>query len=123
MIGELTSPLNPSAFLNHIKNTLGTPTLRHSELGTNLIKKVAVLGGSGSFAIDAAKAQGADAYVTADLKYHDFFKGNEHFLLVDAGHFETEQFTKKLIADYLIKKLPNFAVLLSGLDTNPVKYC
>ena len=81
------------------------------------------MGGSGSFAIEAAKAQGADAYVTADLKYHDFFKGDEQFLLIDAGHFETEQFTKKLIADYLIKKLPNFAVLLSGLDTNPVKYC
>jgi len=123
LIGELTNPLEPSAFLKHIKNTLNTPTLRHSKLGSYPIKQVAVLGGSGSFAIEAAKAQGADAYVTADLKYHDFFKGNEQFLLVDAGHFETEQFTKKLIADYLIKKLPNFAVLLSGLDTNPVKYC
>lgn len=123
MIGELTNPLDPSAFLKYLKDTLGTTTLRHSKLGSDLIKQVAVLGGSGSFAIEAAKAQGADAYVTADLKYHDFFKGNEQFLLVDAGHFETEQFTKKLIADYLIKKLPNFAVLLSGLDTNPVKYC
>lgn len=123
LIGDLKTPLTAKKFLEDVKTKLGTPVLRHSNLGKTPIKRVAVLGGSGSFAADTAIAKGADAYITADLKYHDFFKGSETFLLVDAGHYETEQFTKKLIAEYLIKKLPNFAVLLSGLDTNPVKYC
>jgi putative NIF3 family GTP cyclohydrolase 1 type 2 len=91
-------------------------------LGANTIERVAVLGGSGSFAIQAAISKKADAYITADLKYHDFYEGNQSFLLVDAGHYETEQHTKKLILNYLTEKLPNFAILLSEVDTNPIKY-
>ena len=83
---------------------------------------MAVLGGSGSFAIQAAKSKKADAYITADLKYHDFYEGNQSFLVVDAGHYETEQHTKNLILNHLTKKLPNFAILLSKVNTNPIKY-
>jgi putative NIF3 family GTP cyclohydrolase 1 type 2 len=122
MIGDLPKSMKPSSFLDFVKKTLGTPTLRHSHLGTNTIERVAVLGGSGSFAIQAAISKKADAYITADLKYHDFYEGNQSFLLVDAGHYETEQHTKKLILNYLTEKLPNFAILLSEVDTNPIKY-
>ena len=76
----------------------------------------------GGFAIAAAKASGADAFVTSDLKYHDFFQAENQILLADIGHFESEQFTKNLIADYLTEKLPNFAVLLTAINTNPVRY-
>ena len=86
------------------------------------ISKVAVLGGSGSFCINAAIAQGADALVTADLKYHDFYVPENGLLLVDAGHYETEHFTKKIIQDFLTKKILNFAIILSEENTNPVKY-
>ena len=110
------------AFLEFVKDQLGTPVLRHSKIGVKTIERVAVLGGSGSFAIQAAKKKKADAYITADLKYHDFFEGNNDFLLIDAGHYETEQHTKKLIHDYLTEKMPNFAILLSALDTNPINY-
>ncbi|MFL2594742.1 MAG: Nif3-like dinuclear metal center hexameric protein [Flavobacteriaceae bacterium] len=122
MIGDLPKSMKPSSFLDFVKKTLGTPTLRHSHLGANTIERVAVLGGSGSFAIQAAKSKKADAYITADLKYHDFYEGNQRFLLVDAGHYETEQHTKKLILNHLTEKLPNFAILLSEVDTNPIKY-
>ena len=101
---------------------MGTPVLRHSKIGVKTIERVAVLGGSGSFAIHVAKKKKADAYITADLKYHDFFEGDNDFLLIDAGHYETEQHTKKLIHDYLTEKIPNFAILLSSLDTNPINY-
>ncbi|MEC8257284.1 MAG: Nif3-like dinuclear metal center hexameric protein, partial [Bacteroidota bacterium] len=74
------------------------------------------------FAIQVAKKKKADAYITADLKYHDFFEGDKDFLLIDAGHYETEQHTKKLIHSYLTEKMPNFAILLSELDTNPINY-
>ena len=122
MIGHLPKSMKPSSFLNFVKKNLGTPSLRHSHLGTNTIERVAVLGGSGSFAIQAAKSKNADAYITADLKYHDFYEGNQSFLIVDAGHYETEQHTKKLILNHLTEKLPNFAILLSEVDTNPIKY-
>ncbi len=64
---------------------------------------------------------GADAYITADLKYHDFFQGQD-LLLCDVGHYESEQFTKNLLVDYLTKKIPNFAIRLSESITNPIKY-
>ena len=79
-----------------------------------------MLGGSGSFAIDAAKAAGADAFVTADLKYHDYFKAEGSILLADIGHYESEQFTKELLVDALKEKITNFAVVLSQINTNPI---
>jgi len=82
---------------------------------------VAVIGGSGAFGIDAAAAKGADAFITGDLKYHDFFKG-EKILLIDAGHYESEQFVSQKLAEFISEKFPNFAVKISGIGTNPVKY-
>ena len=121
-IGELKKPLAVNDFLKQLKKDLNIPYVRHSASEKKEIKTVAVLGGSGSFCIDAAQRQGADALVTADLKYHDFFKAENDLLLVDAGHYETEQFTKRIILEYLTKKIPNFAFTLSEENTNPVKY-
>lgn len=129
MIGELPKAMNENDFLNFIKKTMKTACVRHSELLGKTIKKVAVLGGSGSFAIDAAKAQKADAYISADFKYHDFFKAEQHILLADIGHYESEQFTKNLLVEYLTKNFTNFApalptsrIILSDNSTNPIYY-
>jgi putative NIF3 family GTP cyclohydrolase 1 type 2 len=86
------------------------------------VKKVAVCGGAGSFLITKALAKGADAYLTADLKYHEFFDANSRLLLADLGHYESEQFTIGLLADVLAKKFPTFAVLKTEVETNPVRY-
>ncbi|MDG2074106.1 MAG: Nif3-like dinuclear metal center hexameric protein, partial [Polaribacter sp.] len=86
------------------------------------IKKVAVLGGSGSFAIENAIALNADAYISSDFKYHDFFKAEKKILLAEIGHYESEQFTKNLLVEYLTKKFTNFAVILSEKSTNPIYY-
>ncbi|MBR9757704.1 MAG: Nif3-like dinuclear metal center hexameric protein, partial [Algicola sp.] len=117
MIGELEQPMDEAHFLTFLKNRMNTRCIRHSKLLGKPIKKIAVLGGSGSFAIQAAKAQQADAYVTADLKYHDFFSANNDILLADVGHFESEQYTKNLLTTYLTKKITNFAVVLSKTNT------
>jgi dinuclear metal center YbgI/SA1388 family protein len=122
MIGELPEPLNETAFLKDLKIKMNTSAIRHSQLLHKPIKKIAVLGGSGSFAISAAKALGADVFITADLKYHDFFQAENSILLADIGHYESEQFTKSLLVTYLTKKIPNFAIILSNTNTNPVKY-
>ncbi len=122
MIGELENPMSETDFLTFVKQRMKCEIIRHSKQLEHPIKKVAVLGGSGSFAISAAKAAGADAFVTSDLKYHDFFRAENQILLMDIGHYESEQYTKNLLASYLKKKIPNFAVLLSKINTNPVKY-
>ena len=122
MIGELPNAVDETTFLKDLKIKMNTSTIRHSQLLNNPIKKVAVLGGSGSFAISAAKAANADIFITADLKYHDFFQAENSILLTDIGHYESEQFTKTLLVAYLTKKIPNFAIILSNTDTNPVKY-
>ena len=121
-VGQLENEMDEEEFINWVQNKLNIDMVRHSKKTGKKIKKVAVLGGSGSFAITKAKSANADAFITADLKYHDFFQAENKILLIDAGHYETEQFTKKLIHDNLIKKLPNFAIALSESITNPVNY-
>lgn len=122
MIGELDEETETGRFLEFVKNTMGTPCIRHSKITKKIVKRIAVLGGSGSFAIEAAKAAGADILITADLKYHDFFSAEGQLILADIGHYESEQFTKNFLVDYLSKKITNFAVVLSTTNTNPVKY-
>ena len=122
MIGDLENEMSESEFLKLLKNNMKTDCIRHSILLQKNIKKIAVLGGSGSFAIAAAKAAQADIFVTADLKYHDFFMAENQIVLADIGHYESEQFTKNLLVAYLTKKISNFAIVLSRTNTNPVKY-
>lgn len=122
MVGTLENEMDEHDFLRMVKENLGTKVLRHSDLLNKKIKKVAVCGGSGFFLLNDVKRCNADAYVTADVKYHDFFEADGKLLLVDAGHFETEQFTKELIADVISKKITNFAVSISEVKTNSINY-
>jgi dinuclear metal center YbgI/SA1388 family protein len=122
MIGEFTEAMDELDFLKYLKKNMRTDCIRHSELLHKKIKKVAVLGGAGSFAVSNAKSLGADAYVSADFKYHEFFKAEKALLIADIGHYESEQFTKRLLVDYLTKKISNFAIVLSQKSTNPIYY-
>ena len=122
MIGTLKTPVEELAFLNHVKKTMNAAGVRHSSLLGKPVQKIAVLGGSGAFAISTAKAAGADVFITADIKYHQFYEAENKMLIADIGHYETEQFTKNLLVDYLTKKIPNFAVRLAESKTNPIKY-
>ncbi len=122
MIGFLPQPMHPLDFLDMIAEKLEADVLRHSQILNKKISKVAICGGSGSFLLHQAKMAAADAFVTADVKYHDFFDADQKLLFIDAGHFETEQFTKELIAEMIQKKFPTFAVLKSEVKTNAVQY-
>ena len=122
MIGELSSPMNEGDFLTFVKDKMKCGGIRHSALLGKPIQKVAVLGGSGSFAIKNAIQAGADVFLTADLKYHNFYEAENQLVLADIGHFESERFTKNYIVDFLKKKIPNFAINFSEENTNPVKY-
>ncbi|MEL1241316.1 Nif3-like dinuclear metal center hexameric protein [Flavobacterium flavipallidum] len=122
MIGELEKPMDEKAFLELVKNKMQADGIRHSQFLGKKIQKVAVLGGSGSFAIKNAIQAGADVFLTADLKYHQFYEAENRLILADIGHFESERYTKNYIVDYLRKKILNFAIILSEENTNPVKY-
>ncbi|MEL6671706.1 MAG: Nif3-like dinuclear metal center hexameric protein [Bacteroidota bacterium] len=122
MIGELPEALEVPAFLRLIKERFRCGGIRYAEGTGEPIKKVAVCGGSGSFLTRTALKQGADAFVTADITYHKFFDQEESMLLLDIGHYESEQFTSQLIHEFLSEKFPNFAIRLSETYTNPVRY-
>lgn len=122
MIGLLEAPVTEIELLLKIKEALRVPFLRHSEFTGRMVQRIAVCGGSGSFLRQQALNSGADVFISADIKYHDFIGAQSRILLVDAGHYETEQFTKELLHEILTKKITNFALLISEQDINPVKY-
>ena len=122
MTGELKNPISEKEFLDFLKRRMNVSCIKHTELLNQKVSKVAVLGGSGAFAISAAKHSGAQIFVSSDIKYHEFYQAENNIVIADIGHYETEQFTKNLLVDYLTKKIPNFAIHLSESKTNPIKY-
>ena len=122
IIGLLPQPEDASAFLQKVKKTFGCGCIRYTRLPESPIQKVAVCGGAGSFLIGDAMRAGADILLTADIKYHQFFDARYPFVLADIGHYESEQFTKELFYELLTGKFSNFAVRLTKVNTNPIKY-
>jgi putative NIF3 family GTP cyclohydrolase 1 type 2 len=108
--------------LNDLKRIFNLKVIRHTPLLNKPIKKIAICGGAGSFLVPSALAAGVDIYITADMKYHEFFDANGHMVIADIGHYESEQFTINLLAEILEQKFPNFAVLKTEVNTNPVRY-
>ncbi|MEI8201979.1 MAG: Nif3-like dinuclear metal center hexameric protein [Bacteroidota bacterium] len=122
MIGELAERTSAHSFMKILKETLQVPVLRYSGFIKKDIQKIAICGGSGAFLIKDAIAKKADVFITSDIKYHTFGDHSEQVILIDAGHFETEQFTKHLLCDILKKNFPNFATQISEQDNNLLRY-
>ncbi|MEC7646344.1 MAG: Nif3-like dinuclear metal center hexameric protein [Bacteroidota bacterium] len=122
VVGELRKEMNVESFLKMLKTNMNTDCVRHSKLVKTKIKKVAICGGSGSFLLSYAKQVKADIFITSDFKYHEFFDAEDDLIIADIGHYESEQFTKDLIYDLLTEKFTKFAVQLSKVNTNPIKY-
>lgn len=121
-VGELAEPMDSSLWLSYLKQQMQLNLIRYTPLPDHPIKRVAVCGGVGSFLLPDALRAGADVFVTADYKYHEFFDADGRISICDIGHYESEVFTKELICGHLAKKFTTFAVILSETDTNPVRY-
>ncbi len=121
MIGELETPMPEQDFLNHVKTAMQTEIIKYTPVNKT-IKTVAVCGGSGSFLLSKAKAQKADAYISSDFKYHEYFDAENQVMICDIGHYETEKFTIEIFMQILSGKFSNFAPHFSAINTNPVKY-
>ncbi|RZK80010.1 MAG: Nif3-like dinuclear metal center hexameric protein [Pedobacter sp.] len=122
LVGDLEEPVSEKAFLSLLKEKFALQLVRHSPLRGKPVKTVALCGGAGSFLISKALASGADVFVTADMKYHEFFDANGRLVICDIGHFESEQFTVDLLYSILREKFISFAVLKTKVKTNPVNY-
>jgi len=122
IIGELSVPMSETDFMLFLKKTFQVPVIRHTELLGKSIKKVALCGGSCSFMLNNAIRSGADVYISADFKYHEFFDADGKILITDIGHFESEHYTKEIFYEILSKKFHTFASYLSEINTNPIKY-
>ncbi|MBK7762318.1 MAG: Nif3-like dinuclear metal center hexameric protein [Bacteroidetes bacterium] len=122
LIGKLPEPIDEKQFLKLLKTKMKTGGIRHTKLLGKPIQKVAVCGGSGSFLLQQAKKAGADVFVSADFKYHEFFDAENQLLIADIGHYESEQFTYEFFSELLSKKFPTFAILKTSVNTNPVNY-
>ena len=122
MVGELAQEMDETAFLNHLKKVMKAEGIRYTALRGKKVKKVAVCGGSGSFLLVNAKSSGADVFVTADFKYHQFFDAENQLIIADIGHYESEQYTMELFYEILSRKFTTFALHLSKINTNPINY-
>ncbi|MDP9048044.1 MAG: Nif3-like dinuclear metal center hexameric protein, partial [Bacteroidota bacterium] len=122
MIGELDDAVDEETFLFHVKDKMQAQVIRHTAFTGKEVKKVAVCGGAGGFLLKQAIAAGADIFITADYKYHEFFDAEGELVIADVGHFESEQFTQHLLYEIIKKKFTTFALRLTEVNTNPVKY-
>ena len=122
MIGDLETPMELIPFLSSLKSTMNTSCIRHTASTSKKVSRVAVCGGSGSFLLKEAIQAGADIFISADFKYHEFFDADGKIAIADIGHFESEQYTKDLLSEVLREKFTTFATTFSKTITNPISY-
>ena len=122
MIGELPEALSLIEFFQLVKKELHAEVIRHTNPVTNKVQRIAVCGGSGSFLLQTAMRAKADVFLTADFKYHQFFDAENEIVVADIGHYESEHLIIPWIGAELTRKFPNFAIHLTKVNTNPVKY-
>lgn len=122
LVGSLENSVEWSVFLKDLKQKMRIGVIRYTHPVQEHVRKIAICGGSGSFLLQQAIRAGADVFITADFKYHEFFDANGRIMIADIGHYESEQFTIELIKDLIIKKFSNFAVRSTKVITNPINY-
>ena len=122
VVGELLCPMDEMDFLQRLKSVFKAGCVKYSSLTGKKIRQVALCGGSGSFLIPKAVAMGVDAFVTGEIKYHEFFGNDDSILLAEIGHYESEQYTKDIFCEIITKKFPTFACYYTKVETNPINY-
>lgn len=122
MVGDLAQPVAVKDFLRTLKTTFGCGAIRYTDPVKETVQRIAVCGGSGGFLLGDALRAGADVFITADYKYHEFFDADGKIVIADIGHFESEQFTSEWLVALLLKKFTTFAVRLTNVNTNPINY-
>ena len=122
VMGELPTAEDESHFLERIKESFGIQCLRHNALCGRMIRRVALCGGAGGFLLSNAIAQGADAFLTGEMRYHDYFGHEGELLIAEMGHYESEQYTVDIFAELLAQHFPELKIVKTSHNTNPINY-
>ncbi len=122
VIGELPEPETETDFLKRIKKLFEVGCVKHNKMTGRLIRKVALCGGSGAFLLPKAVAEGADVFITGEVKYHDYFYYENDILIAEIGHYESEQYTKEIFYSIIREMFPSLEVEMTRVNTNPIKY-
>ena len=121
VIGKI-EPMPAREVLKKVKQAFEVGAIRYSGDGDRMVSRVALCGGAGGFLLDKAVELGAQLYVTADMRYHDFLDNSQRIVVADIGHYESEHYTKEIFLEIIQKKNPTFAVAFSKSETNQVNY-
>ena len=122
VVGELPMAEDEQSFLHRVKMLFGIQCIRHNQLCGREIRRVALCGGAGGFLLPNAIAQGADAFLTGEMRYHDYFGHEGDLLIAEMGHYESEQYTVDLLAEVLNSRFPELKIVKTSLNTNPINY-
>ena len=122
VIGELPTAEDEWEFLERIKALFGIQCIRHNQLSGRKIQRVALCGGAGGFLLSNAISQGADAFLTGEMRYHDYFGHENDLLIAEMGHYESEQYTIDIFAEVLGRQFPELKIVKTSLNTNPINY-
>ncbi|KAA6347619.1 hypothetical protein EZS27_004888 [termite gut metagenome] len=122
VIGDLEEPEPELDFLKRIKKIFDVGCLKHNEFSGRFIRKVALCGGAGAFLLPQVLHSKADAFITGEMKYHDYFKCEKNILIAEIGHYESEQCIKEVLHFVIDEKIPHVNIHISKVNTNPIKY-
>ncbi|MCS7004568.1 MAG: Nif3-like dinuclear metal center hexameric protein [Cytophagales bacterium] len=122
LVGELREPMEEIKFLTFLAEKMNLRIFKHTALRNRPIQKVALCGGSGSFLLKNAISQGADVFISADFKYHDYFDAESKILIADIGHYESEIFTIELLSRWLAERFPQLTIYQTSANTNPIRW-
>ena len=122
VVGELPMAEDEQGFLHRVKTLFSIQCIRHNQLCGREIRRVALCGGAGGFLLPNAIAQGADAFLTGEMRYHDYFGHEGDLLIAEMGHYESEQYTVDLLAEVLNSRFPELKIVKTSLNTNPINY-
>ena len=122
VVGELPTAEDERDFLMRLKDLFGIQCIRHNRLCGRKIRRVALCGGAGGFLLSQAIAQGADAFLTGEMRYHDYFGHEGDLLIAEMGHYESEQYTVEIFAEVLGQRFPELKIVKTSHNTNPINY-
>ena len=122
VIGEFETPLAADDLILLLKDRFDVECVQANELLRREIRSVALCGGSGSFLLHDAVAAGADAFVTGEMSYHEFFGHEQEIQLCAIGHYQSEQYTAEVLRDVIRRDCPGVECRLSEINTNPIVY-
>ena len=122
VVGELLEEEDEQRFLERVKTLFGIRCIRHNQFCGRKIRRVALCGGAGGFLLSQAIEQGADAFLTGEMRYHDYFGHEGELLIAEMGHYESEQYTVDLLADVLARQFPELKLVKTSNNTNPINY-